>query len=375
MPFDFIPQQLQSRHDQFLLRERRLKRHCVDFAGNDYLGLAAQSLKQPELLNEIKHYAVGSAASPLVCGYKDIHAGLENYLAQRLNREAVLLFNSGFAANQALCHALMLQGGSIVADKLSHASLIDGAMASSAEFKRFKHNDLSHLQTLLKTPSDNRLVVCEGVYSMDGDRAPLADMAHLAQQHNSWLMVDDAHGFGVLGETGMGSIEQAGLDTKQVPVIMATFGKAAGSAGAFVAGSKQLIEYLVNFARHYVYSTHMSPVQAAITLYNLKRIENEPQLRNKLFSNIELFKSACEIAGINLLPSDTAIQPVALNNAERVLNVSQFLTKAGFQVGAIRYPTVPKGTDRLRITISAAHSEQQIQALVTALADAIKRCA
>ncbi|MGJ8678969.1 aminotransferase class I/II-fold pyridoxal phosphate-dependent enzyme [Paraglaciecola sp.] len=389
MAFDFIHSALAQRKSEGLLRQRQViesaqgpmievaGQHYINFSSNDYLGMRRSSVVAQAWVDGVSELGAGSGASPLVTGYTHVHQALEEYLADVLGREKVLLFNSGFAANQAICQALFpanqaVKGqnpkGEILADKLIHASFIDGAQASGATLHRFKHNDLTHLQTLLDKTANHSdvLVATESVFSMDGDQASLAEIQPLVAAKNAWLMVDDAHGFGVLGEHGFGVAEQENLSQQQLPVLMATFGKAVGTAGAFVAGSAELIDYLVNFARHYIYSTAMPAAQAYATLACLqskKRIENKSILQ----ARIALFKQLTAKAGINLMPSNTAIQPVLIGNAEQALNISHKLKSLGLWVSAIRYPTVPKNTDRLRITLSAVHNEQDIQALVDGL--------
>ncbi|MFT5314005.1 MAG: 8-amino-7-oxononanoate synthase, partial [Paraglaciecola sp.] len=259
MAFNFIPEALTQRLEQSLFRQRQpievstgtlIKvdgQHYINFASNDYLGMRQSMEVMQAWVDGISEFGGGSGASPLVTGYTQAHHALETYLAEALGREQVLLFNSGFAANQAICQALFNESngptGSIVADKLIHASLIDGAQASSAHFLRYRHNDLNHLQQQLCKTSGDTLVVTEGVFSMDGDAAPVHNMLPIVDAHQAWLMLDDAHGFGVLGTTGMGSAEALALSQQQLPVLMATFGKAIGTAGAFVAGSRELIDY------------------------------------------------------------------------------------------------------------------------------------
>ncbi|MCF2949755.1 8-amino-7-oxononanoate synthase [Paraglaciecola aquimarina] len=385
MSFDFIQSALVARKKQGLLRKRQVVesaqgpiievngQHYLNFSSNDYLAMRRSTVVAQAWVDGVSELGGGSGASPLVTGYTYVHQALEEYLAEELGREKVLLFNSGFAANQAICQALFganktKQSGQIIADKLIHASFIDGAQACDAQLSRFKHNDLNHLQSLLdKTSADSDvLVATESVFSMDGDQAPISDILTFTQAFSAWLMVDDAHGFGVLGETGLGVVEQHKLSQQQLPVLMATFGKAIGTAGAFVAGSSELIDYLVNFARHYIYSTAMPAAQAYATLACLqsnKRLENKIILHQR----IELFKQLAEQAGINLMPSDSAIQPVLIGCADKALLVSEKLKNLGLWVSAIRYPTVPKNTDRLRITITAGHDENDIQALIDGL--------
>jgi 8-amino-7-oxononanoate synthase len=393
MAFDFIVSALEKRRSEGLFRSRNAidsvagplieigGQHYINFSSNDYLAMRRSSVVAQAWVDGISEYGGGSGSSPLVTGYTNAHKALEEYLASELKRDKVLLFNSGFAANQAVCQALFSQSqinshshskrqDAIIADKLMHASFIEGAQASNARLTRFKHNDIQHLQTLLNSTetqnSQNILVATEGVFSMDGDQAPLLDMVVTSKQVDAWMMIDDAHGFGALGKHGMGVIETHNLSQQQVPILMATFGKAIGTAGAFVAGSHDFIDYLVNFARHYIYSTAMPAAQAYATLISIQA-KQSAQRRIILAERIQQFKSLANSAGLLLMPSDTAIQPLLIGDSEKALAVSEKLKKLGLWVTAIRYPTVPKYTDRLRITLTAGHEPRDIEALVDAL--------
>lgn len=378
MAFAFIQQALTERKAQDLYRQRFVVesgagalievagKPYLNFSSNDYLGLKTAEPVLQGWIDGISQYGSGSGASPLVTGYTQAHAELEAYLAKALGRDKVLLFNAGFAANMALCQTLAPKGVTLLADRLSHASLIDGATACEGQLKRFKHNDLNHLYTLLEQTDGDTLIATEGVFSMDGDQAPLAQMAALAEQHQAWLMLDDAHGFGVLGKSGMGSIETFGLSQSQLPVLMGTFGKAVGTAGAFVAGSAELIDYLINCARHYVYSTAFPPAQATATLASIKLLQSG-QLQAKLQANIALFTQLAAAQQLPISLSKTAIQPLIIGDSQTALKASEYLKQLGLWVSAIRYPTVPKGSARLRICLSASLTEQDIQALVDGL--------
>ena len=391
MAFEFISAALAARQQQNLWRSRQViqssaqgvieldGRHYLNFSSNDYLGLRQSTVVAQAWVEGVAEFGAGSGASPLVCGYTSAHHALEQYLARQLKRDKVLLFNSGFAANQAICQALFARGRQcndlIVADKLIHASFVDGATSSDAQFKRFRHNDCEHLSALLQraeraVPRGNLLIASESVFSMDGDMAPVSSLAEMAQQHDGWLMLDDAHGFGVLGDSGLGVVEQYNLSQQQLPVLMATFGKAIGTAGAFIAGSEDLIDYLINFARHYIYSTAMPAAQAHATLVSIQANQN-PERRQQLAANIAQFCDLAHKANIPLLPSHTAIQPVVIGDPQQTLQVSEKLKQLGIWVSAIRFPTVPKGSDRLRVTLSAAHQPRDISALVDALSLAL----
>lgn len=343
--------------------------HFIDFASNDYLGLR----HHPEVLQAwvegLELYGSGSGASPLVTGYMQAHQQLEQRIATDLQRDAVLLFSSGFTANQALCRALFADGGNILCDKYMHASFIDGAIASKANFRRFQHNDLAHLLMQLgkcdsATPT---LIASEGVFSMDGDTPDIAALVALAEQHQAWLMLDEAHSLGVIDNaSGLGSVARYQLSQQQVPIVMGTFGKALACSGAFIAGSQTLIDYLVNFARDYVYSTAMPPAQAHAILCAWQLMQ-QPHIRAGLYNNIDYFKQHAAMCKWQLAPSNTAIQWIQVGSPHRVVQAANKLKELGIWVAAIRSPTVPKGTDRLRITLRANHTENDIQALIDVL--------
>lgn len=378
MAFAFIQSSLAQRKEQHILRNRAVVessagamltvggKHYLNFSGNDYLGQRQSMAVMQAWVEGISEYGVGSGASPLVTGHTKAHDELECYIAEHLGREKALLFNSGFAANQAICQALLHKDTLVISDKLMHASFIEGAMQSESRFTRFNHNDLTHLAHRLNDKNDDTLVATEGVFSMDGDMGNLVEVSQICARNEAWLMVDDAHGIGVLGPSGLGSMEALGLSQQQVPIVMGTFGKAIGTAGAFIAGSADLINYLINFAKHYVYSTAMPPALASATLASFKQIQNGEQ-QVKLHNHIAMFTSLCEQTGVNVMPSQSAIQPVLLNSPETCVEVSTKLRELGLWVAPIRYPTVPKGQDRLRITLSASHHESDIEALVDVL--------
>lgn len=373
-------QALDIKHQQDLLRTRRIVaddyagvlkvdgQAYLNFASNDYLGLRFDERVLQPFVEGLSKFGAGSGASPLVTGHSIEHARLESWLADKLGREAVLLFSSGFAANHALCQALLQKDDVVVSDKLMHASFIEGAMVSDATLKRFKHNDVVHAHSLLQGIASNSAVfmASEGVFSMDGDTAPVNELVSLAHQHNALLMLDDAHALGVLGDNGLGSVDAFGLSQEDCPVVMGTFGKAVGTSGAFIAGSQDLIDYLVNHAKHYIYSTAMSAANARATLASLELVVSSEQ-RAKLQSNIQRFRDGVARHGLPVLESHTAIQPFIIGTADGVLQASEYLRSLGLWVGAIRSPTVPKGSDRLRITLSAVHCDKDIDALLDAL--------
>lgn len=343
---------------------------CVNFASNDYLGLAAHPEVTAAFAAAAQRWGVGSGASHLISGHSHEHQALEEELAAFTGRPRALLFSTGYMANLGAINALAGSGDLVVQDRLNHASLLDGGFLSRARFERYPHGDLEVLATLLDLPGERRLLVTDGVFSMDGDLAPLPELVALADRQGAWLMVDDAHGFGVLGASGGGSVEHFGLDIDQVPILVGTLGKAFGTFGAFVAGSEALIETLIQFARTYIYTTALPPAVAAATRASLRLVRAEAWRREHLHRLIARFRAGAEAVGIPLLSSATPIQPVPIGDPQRTLAIATRLRKAGFLVGGIRPPTVPAGSARLRIALSATHTEAQIDALLSALAAA-----
>ena len=344
----------------------------LNFCSNDYLGLA----NHPSIINAFKiaadKFGVGSGASHLVCGHSSVHHELEEKLAEFTGRDRALLFSTGYMANLGVITALLDKSDFIFEDKLNHASLIDAGLLSGARFQRFLHNDMGNLQTRLERAESGRKLICvDGVFSMDGDLAPLPELTALAKQHDAWLMVDDAHGFGVLGANGAGCAEHFNLDQNQLPILMGTLGKACGSFGAFVAGSETLIETLIQFARPYIYTTALPPAVAAATLQSLKIIRDEQWRRDHLKNLIARFRQGAEQLDLPLMNSSSAIQPLLIGDDARSLDISEKMAARGFWITAIRPPTVPANTARLRITLSAAHSEIQIDQLLETLKDAV----
>jgi 8-amino-7-oxononanoate synthase len=314
-------------------------------------------------------FGVGSGASHLVCGHSAEHEALEAELAAFTGRPRALLFSTGYMANTGIVQALVGRGDAVFEDRLNHASLIDGGLASGARFQRYHHADMAHLQALLEeSRADRKFIVSDGVFSMDGDIAPLPELAALARQHEAWLMVDDAHGFGVLGAQGGGVAEQSGMSPVQLPVLMGTLGKGFGTFGAFVAGDDTLIEYLINTARPYIFTTALPPAVAAATRASLVLVQKEHWRRAKLQELVAHFRAGATALGLTLMPSSTPIQPLLLGDNERALAWSRALEEKGLLVGAIRPPTVPAGSARLRITFSAAHEKSDVDALLAALA-------
>ena len=370
--------ELQVRQTQGLLRQRRTMqsgqgprlqidgRSYLNFSSNDYLGAAAR----PEIVRSWQQgldiWGAGSGASPLVTGYTQAHQALEMALAEWLGVEAVVLFSTGFAANQAVLKALLKPSHQQWHDRLNHASLQEAGAMLPAKMHRFRHNDLAHLATQLRPQAG--LIISEGVFSMDGDQAPCAELLALAEQSGNWLMLDDAHGFGVHGDGGRGTLAAQGISHARVSILVGTFGKAFGTAGAFVAGTQELVAYLTNYARDYVYSTHMPAAQAVATLAALRWVQQADAERAHLQQLIRQFRQGASELGLTLLPSQTAIQPLMIGDSGQAMQVAQRLQALGCWVSAIRPPTVPLGMARLRLTLTAAHSAADIEQLLRALA-------
>ena len=344
-------------------------RRLLGFCSNDYLGLA----QHPQLIAALKRAAddagVGSGSAHLICGHRREHAQLEEALAAWTGRERALLFSTGYMANLGTMQALLARGDTCVQDKLNHACLLDGTQLAGAELKRYPHADVEAAARQLQSrPQAAALLATDGVFSMDGDVAPLAALAALCASERATLMVDDAHGLGVLGADGAGSVAATGLGQREVPVLMATLGKALACSGAFVAGSATLIDGLVQFARPYVYTTAMPPALAAAACAAVEIARNEHWRREKLQALIARFRSGAAQLGLPLMTSPSAIQPLLLGDAQAALDAAQALEQRGLLVTAIRPPTVPQGQARLRITLSAMHEEEHVDRLLEALA-------
>jgi len=370
---------LDQRKVDGLLRQRRLldspqaehivanNEHFLSFCSNDYLGLA----NHPDLIATMQSAAqasgVGSGASNLITGHHRYHDNLEKQLAKFVQMPAALLFSTGYMANIGVISALMGRNDAVFADKLNHACLNDGAFLSRATFHRFPHNDVVALEALLKTSTaKHKLIAADAVFSMDGDMAPLPEYLSLCEKYDAYLYVDDAHGFGVLGEHGQGTLNHFNLKSPRI-IMMATLGKAAGVAGAFVAGEQVLIEYLIQKANSYIYSTPAPPALSATLSTSVNLIEQGDHLRSHLRTLIAYLKDNLNSKKWQLMPSDTAVQPLVVGGNHEALALSEYLQSCGVLVPAIRPPTVPVGTSRLRISLSAAHSIEDIQKLIKVL--------
>ena len=379
MPFTELQNELNERAAQGLLRQRRTLgspqsphivvdgKPCLSFCSNDYLGLASHPQLIAALQSGALQWGVGAGAAHLVSGHGAAHHRLEEKLAAFVNKPAALLFSTGYMANLGTVQALVGKGDTVFADKLNHASLNDAMLLSRAEIKRYRHNDLAQLAALLEqTQAGRKLIITDTVFSMDGDLAPLPELLALCERHDAWLLADDAHGFGVLGEQGRGSLAHCGIASERI-IYMATLGKAAGVFGAFVAAEQVVIDTLVNHARSYVYTTATPPALASAVLESLQLIGQGDALREHLRGLIAQLRSGLQGLRWKLMPSDTAIQPLLVGDNQAALALSEGLRERGIWVAAIRPPTVPQGTARLRITLSAAHSAGDVAQLIEAL--------
>ncbi|TRZ67199.1 MAG: 8-amino-7-oxononanoate synthase [Rhodocyclaceae bacterium] len=342
-------------------------RRVLAFCSNDYLGLANDPTLIAAAQEGARLYGVGSGASPLINGHMTPHSALEHRLAEFTRMERALLFSTGYMANLGIVPVIVERGDAIFCDRLNHASLVDAARLSRADLNVYPHLDLAALETrLVASQGRRKLVITDSVFSMDGDLAPLSDLLALAVRHDAWLMVDDAHGFGLLGPQGRGALAHFGLTSPRL-LHMGTLGKAAGAAGAFVAGTATAIEWILQKARTYIFSTAEPPMLAHTLLKSIDLIENGDQRRRHLAGLIALFRSSVRLKRWRLIPSDTAIQPLLIGGNVETMEVTSQLFAQGFWVPGIRPPTVPPGTARLRITLSSAHSEEHVVGLAMAL--------
>nr|CAA6829146.1 MAG: 8-amino-7-oxononanoate synthase (EC [uncultured Thiotrichaceae bacterium] len=341
---------------------------ALAFCSNDYLGLANHPLITKAFQDAANEYGVGSGSAHLITGHSKPHQALEEALAAFTGRDRALLFSTGYMANLGVVSALMQRGDIVYQDKLNHASLLDAARLSDAKLLRYAHNDMTHLhQRIAKQASGQSMILADGVFSMDGDIAPVRELAAVAERNDSWLMIDDAHGMGVLGEHGAGLIEQEQLGQDDVHILMGTLGKGFGTSGAFVAGSHELIEYLIQTARTYIYTTAQPPAIAAATLASLKLVRSENWRREHLRDLIKQFRDGADQLSLTLMESQTPIQPIMVGDSGEALAMAKKLEQQGILVTAIRPPTVPANTARLRVTLSAAHTKEDVERLLAAL--------
>ncbi len=341
----------------------------LSFCSNDYLGLANHPANIEALRDALPETGLGGAASHLICGHHDAHHRLEERLAAFTQRSAALFFSTGYMANMGVISALAGRGDTIFSDRLNHASIIDGCILSRAKVRRYPHSDMAALERMLADTSGHKLVVTDGVFSMDGDIAPLRELAALCKTHDALLVVDDAHGVGVLGPQGRGSVAELRLSEEDVPVLIGTLGKAVGTSGAFVAGPQVLMDYLVQKARTYIYTTAMPPAIAEATVASLNLIERDDERRAHLRELIERFRHGASELGYQLMPSGTPIQPIMVGDNWSALALSKALEEKGLLVTAIRPPTVPEGEARLRVTLSAAHTLADVDRLLAGLSE------
>jgi len=380
-----IRNELEQRKQQSLYRSRKQiqspqgreimlnGRRVLNFCSNDYLGLAAHPAIKQAFIDAASQYGVGSGSAHLVNGHSDLHHKLEEQLAEFTGYPRALLFSTGYMANLGVAQSLCGKNDTIIQDRLNHASLLDAANISGSRLKRYLHCDYTSLQKKLDNIDSGELLVSsDAVFSMDGDQADIKAMAQLCQSKQAWLMLDDAHGFGVLGNNGQGSLNHQNISNENVPIYMATLGKAIGTAGAFVAGSQDLIEYLIQTARSYIYTTAMPPAIAAASSASLKLLIKENWRQQALNENISHFKSLAKQSGLTCPASDTAIQPVIIGDAQKTWEISQQLLNTGLHVAAIRPPTVPVNTARLRVTLRADHHRGDIERLVAGIVEAGK---
>ena len=381
--FDDIRGRLDELHARGMYRRRRTLqspqgrevelggRRLLNFCSNDYLGLAGDPRIGEAFKAGIDRWGAGAGASHLVCGHSAAHEELEDALAGFTGRPRALLYSSGYGANVGVINALLSQGDCVFEDRLNHASLLDGGWISRAAFTWFDHLDAAHLERQVASvagQAGRRLIVSDGTFSMDGDTCCLDELIAVAERYRAWVMIDDAHGMGVHGPHGVGLVDPERYGTGDVPVLVGTLGKAFGTLGAFVAGEEELIETLVQRSRNYIYTTAMPSALASATLASLAIVRDEAWRREHLACLVERFRSNAGTLRLALMPSATPIQPLLVGDAERAVAISRRLEDQGFLVAAIRPPTVPKGTSRLRITLTAAHRLEDVDRLFEALA-------
>lgn len=356
-----------SRRAGTALRPTLDGRPIVNFASNDYLGLAADPRVVEAYAQGAARYGVGAGAAELVSGHTEAHAELEAALARFTGRPRALVLSTGYMANLSVVTTLASRRSAVIEDRLNHASLLDAAVLSRARLVRYQHLDTDDLAAKLAA-CPGALVATDGVFSMDGDVAPLPRLVEVCKAEGGTLILDDAHGFGVLGARGGGTTEHFGLAAPDVPIVVGTFGKAFGGAGAFVAADEVVIEALMQFARPYIYTTAIPPALCCAMTVSLRIVEGEPALRQRLHSNIHRFRRLALARGVPMAASNTPIQPIILGQNARVVAVAERLLEMGYWVAAVRPPTVPAGSARLRVALSAGHTEEEIDGLSDALA-------
>ena len=380
--FSDIEQRLQERERQNRYRRRRVVespqgrtlqidgRQLLNFCSNDYLGLASDARVRAAFKQGIDDWGAGSGAAHLVCGHSKPHHELEEAMADFTGRPRCLLFSSGYAANLGVINGLLSVGDHVFEDRLNHASLLDGGWISRAKFQWFEHGDIDGLSAKLAARANNdgrKLIVSDGTFSMDGDLCLLNDLVRLGHQHGAWIMIDDAHGFGVHGTEGRGIVNQEQFGVDDVQILVGTLGKAFGTHGAFVAGSEEMIETLIQKARTYVFSTALPPSIAVATLTSLEILRSEEWRRDRLRNHVQQFRQGANQIGLSVMPSESPIQPVLVGTEQAAMTISAQLEELGILVTPIRPPTVPDGSSRLRITLTAGHREEDVDHLLGAL--------
>lgn len=351
-------------------------RAYLNFSSNDYLGLAGDPRVGEAFKRGIDRWGTGTGASHLISGHTAAHEELEEALAAFTGRPRALLYGSGYAANVGVINALLSVGDFVFQDRLNHASLLDGGWISRATFSWFEHRDSADLEAKLAAIDDEptrKLIVSDGTFSMDGDTCRLDELVASSARHRAWILIDDAHGMGVHGPKGVGLVDPSRYSTADVPILVGTLGKAFGTAGAFVAGEDALIETLIQRSRNYIFTTAMPSALAVATLKSLEIAMAEDWRREHLVTLIDRFRDGCRDLGFDLMPSTSAIQPLIVGDPARALGLSRALGQRGLLIGAIRPPTVPEGTSRLRVTLTAAHSVADVDRLVDAL-DTVAAC-
>lgn len=347
-------------------------RPLLNFCSNDYLGLAGDSRIAEAFKRGVDQWGTGTGASHLICGHTAAHEELEEALAEFTSRPRALLYGSGYAANVGVINALLSVGDFVFEDRLNHASLLDGGWISRATFSWFEHRDMADLDAKLaavRHQPTRKLIVSDGTFSMDGDPCRLGELVALAKRHGAWTMIDDAHGMGVYGENGVGLVDPRRYSTADVPILVGTLGKAFGTAGAFVAGEVPLIEFLIQRSRNYIFTTAMPSALAVATLESLAIAKAEPERREHLAALIGRFRRGARELGFSLMPSTSPIQPLVVGDPARAVALSRALEERGFLIGAIRPPTVPEGTSRLRVTLTAAHQASDVDRLLESLSE------
>lgn len=360
---------MQKQRNEVVCGDKKL----ISFCSNDYLGLSQHPDITKAFKKGIDQFGVGGISSQFICGYTKYHHELEEKLAAFFETERAIVFSTGYMANLGILNTLIEKDDFIFADKLCHASIIDGIQNSGVGFKRYLHNNDSHLEKLINQISaKQKWIITEGIFSMDGDIAPLPKIIDLKKKHQAKILVDDACGIGVMGNNGRGTLEYLNIRSKDVDVLAGTFGKAFGGFGAFVVGDQDIIDYLIQYCRPLMYTTAIPPAMACAMAASINIIEKENHRRSKLHHLIHYFRKSADNMNVNLMDSLSPIQPIIIGDNKKVMDISRVLQKKGFWVGAIRPPTVPNNTARLKINLNTDHTEKQIKRLLEAIADAAK---